>query len=166
MNLAHDLLIQARHLAGLDAGRPKQANLRRASSAAYYSLFHFLIWESARIVPKTPAGLRDRVCRTFHHNEMKQVCLPFSRGTLTPVVAALLHGPPSREIRSIAKIFVDLQEIRHNADYDLAAHFSRLETLQTIERSESAQAAWGRIRNSDEANVFLAALAFGARWAK
>ena len=45
----HDeLLEQARRLALLDRRRPKQANLRRAVSAAYYSLFHFLVDESCR----------------------------------------------------------------------------------------------------------------------
>jgi hypothetical protein len=40
---ADDLLQQARQLAQIDPRRPKQANLRRAVSAAYYALFHEVI---------------------------------------------------------------------------------------------------------------------------
>jgi uncharacterized protein (UPF0332 family) len=43
MALAEDLLEQARHLAKREPKRPKQASLRRAVSAAYYSLFHLLV---------------------------------------------------------------------------------------------------------------------------
>ncbi|GAB4215496.1 MAG: hypothetical protein OHK0013_41130 [Sandaracinaceae bacterium] len=43
MALHDDLLAQAARLARTDKNRPKQANLRRAASAAYYALFHLLI---------------------------------------------------------------------------------------------------------------------------
>jgi len=40
MSLHADLLDQAEQLAQLDPRRPKQANLRRSVSSAYYALFH------------------------------------------------------------------------------------------------------------------------------
>src|SRR5262245_43956452 len=43
MTLATDLLKQARSLCAASPRRPKQADLRRAVSTAYYSLFHALI---------------------------------------------------------------------------------------------------------------------------
>lgn len=43
-----DLLRQAERLAKLDPKRPRQANLRRAVSSAYYALFHFLVDQSCR----------------------------------------------------------------------------------------------------------------------
>jgi hypothetical protein len=97
---------------------------------------------------------------------MKNVCLPFSRGIPSTVVSALLDAPLTLQIRFVAKKFIDLQELRHAADYDLAARFSRSETLKNINDAEAAMAVWGDIRDSDEANVFLAALAFGGRWSK
>ncbi len=39
MTIARDLLLQGRYLAQQERGRPTQASLRRAVSAAYYSLF-------------------------------------------------------------------------------------------------------------------------------
>ena len=49
MSLHEDLLILAEHLAQLDARRPKQANLRRAVSSAYYAVS--LIFLHARGLP-------------------------------------------------------------------------------------------------------------------
>ena len=62
MSLATDLLDQASILSGLDPMEPKQASLRRAISAAYYSLFHLLIDDGARRVTANPL---IRVCNTF-----------------------------------------------------------------------------------------------------
>lgn len=44
--MTEDLLQQAVGLAKVDARRPKQANLRRAISAAYYALFHSVLANS------------------------------------------------------------------------------------------------------------------------
>ena len=69
-----DLIEQAEHLVYLDPGKPKQANLRRAVSAAYYALFHYLVLEACRTQmdnvrssPKDPIGCtkRQRGEKTF-----------------------------------------------------------------------------------------------------
>ena len=48
-----DLFSQAETLAKLDAKKPKQANLRRAVSSAYYAVFHYLVHEPvpSRLAP-------------------------------------------------------------------------------------------------------------------
>jgi hypothetical protein len=38
-----DLFAQAEMLAKVDATKPKQVNLRRAVSSAYYAVFHYLV---------------------------------------------------------------------------------------------------------------------------
>jgi hypothetical protein len=48
--LSGDLLAQARHLALKESKKPLQASLRRAVSAAYYSLFHFLVENATRFL--------------------------------------------------------------------------------------------------------------------
>ena len=42
-----DCWMQAVSLAKMDVKKPKQANLRRAISSAYYAVFHLLIDEAA-----------------------------------------------------------------------------------------------------------------------
>ncbi len=64
MSLASDLLDQASILADLDPMKPKQASLRRAISAAYYSVFHLLIDDGARRNTAN-AMLQTYVARSF-----------------------------------------------------------------------------------------------------
>ncbi len=68
-----ELLEQARHLANRRPRQPRQGDLRRAVSAAYYSLFHFLIDEACRyLLGSSPDDhtLRTILARAFLHAEM------------------------------------------------------------------------------------------------
>lgn len=69
-------------------------------------------------------------------------------------------------MRLVCSSFQLLQERRHSADYDTSATFTRVQAEASAGLAEDAFAAWQLIRSDDEANVFLAALLFGARWAK
>jgi hypothetical protein len=167
MGLAEDLLSQAPHLVALDPKRPKQASLRRAISTSYYAVFHLLTANAAlRFIPKRPVGLIPRVERAFSHSEMKQACFAFNRRPLVDPLRTLLDKSLSDELRSIAVAFIDLQEERHKADYDTGAVFSRPATLAILARADAVFANWRAIESTDEATVFLAALAFAARWSK
>ncbi|HEX4154150.1 MAG TPA: hypothetical protein VHY48_00930 [Acidobacteriaceae bacterium] len=167
MSLAHDLLLQAHLLASLDPRRPKQANLRRAVSAAYYALFHLLLEESSQALAGVRVtGLAPRVSRAFTHVDMRKACLAFiAQPPQAPLDGLLVH-PISHNLRLIAERFIKLQELRHSADYDTTTSFSKVETLALIGSTQIAFAAWRSIRTTDEASIFLAALAFGARWSK
>jgi uncharacterized protein (UPF0332 family) len=167
MGLAEDLLAQAHHLASLDRNRPKQANLRRAISSAYYSVFHLLVANAAlKFIPRRPAGLIPRVSRAFLHGEMKQACFAFKRTPLADPLNGLLGGVVSPDIEALATAFISLQEVRHIADYDTGTVFSRSGTLAIIAKAEATFSHWRSIEGTDEATVFLATLAFGARWSK
>ena len=161
-----DLLDIAHQLVSGQAGRPKQASLRRASSTAYYALFHFLVWKAVEHLPAKPTGLRERAARAFQHSQMKEVCQAFGRRSLPEPVSHLLPAGISAPLLLIAQTLVTLQERRHAADYDLSAHFVRSETLRDIADAERAMSAWRSLRNRDEANVFLAALTFSSKWNK
>jgi hypothetical protein len=103
-----DLLEQARIPAKLDVKKPKQANLRRAVSSAYYAVFHFLVHEAccAQIgTQHAQAAYRHVLGRAFVHGHM----------------------------------FVELQEKRHLADYDLTERFERSDVLSS--------GAWGLAEN-------------------
>jgi len=165
--LADDLLHQAYHLAAVDPAKPKQANLRRAISAAYYALFHRLIWDCAhRMSPKAPPHLSLRMTRAFVHVEMKQVCRSIVAGNPSEAVQELQPDGFSNQLRNVARIFVVMQEARHQADYDLAKIYSRTETVKLLNEVKIASAQWSAIRSRPEANVFLAALLFAGRWSK
>ncbi len=90
-----DLLDQAEALARLDVKKPKQANLRRAVSSAYYALFHFLVEEFCRAIVGSQheqVPYRDTLGRAFEHDTMKYACKSFEGGTLPANIARSLPG--------------------------------------------------------------------------
>ena len=162
-----DLLEQAGFLARREPRRPRQASLRRAISSAYYALFHMLASDATTLLPNQPAGLRQQARRVLSHSDMKSVCRQFSTGNianLTAETARLVVRHVEAEISAVAKAFVDLQEARHRADYDLASPFARLEAVSLIEKAKKALADWHRIRSKPNATLFLAALLLQKHW--
>ena len=166
MSLHADLLKQARQLAVREPRRPLQASLRRAVSASYYALFHLLVDEATRrmIAGRDRAALRHCLARAFGHAPMRKVAQQFSENSLSPKLDPGLDGQPLQpELVRVASAFLDLQEARHEADYDTAHRFTRREVLDLVDRAERAFADWSRVRRSIQADTFLTGLlAFGS----
>jgi hypothetical protein len=163
MALCDEFLKQSRALARR-RGRPSQINLRRATSAAYYAVFHLLIKEAVEsMIPAQPPGLRAKASRALPHADLKAVCKGF-QGLQHDRLATLLGGPIPPELRRISKTFVDLQEERHAADYDINLKLSQSAVLSSVANAENVFADWQLIRHTDQAKVFLAALVFGKGW--
>ncbi len=163
MALHQDLLRQARHLAKNEPRRPKQASLRRAISAAYYALFHLLIGEvtSRFVTGQDREAIRAGLGRALNHTTMKEA----SRETVKLNWGRMrqLHGIViPADLISVATAFVDLQQARHEADYDVVRTFTRQETLTLIDQVEQAMTAWNSVRRSIAADAYLSSLiAFG-----
>jgi uncharacterized protein (UPF0332 family) len=166
--LGRDLLVQARMLTQSEPRRPKQATLRRAVSTAYYGLFHFLIEESTALLLGTGpenAALRQLAGRAFIHGKMKSVCLEFLKANSQQVNFQLqpfwpkLNIGTNQGIQIIARTFIELQDERHTADYDLTVSFSRQDALNSITRAENAVVAWSRLRKTDPEICRLLAVA-------
>lgn len=169
MSYHSDLLEQARHLLELDTTRPRQANLRRAVSTAYYALFHLLINEAARGLASDDL-LRARISRAFTHTEMKDACKSF-KGTKLPEhvleacpqgVATIVPDP----LKSIAETFIDLQAEREEADYGINYRLTRSEARQLIERVGQAFSLWESVRSQPISKVFLASLLLWKKWGR
>jgi uncharacterized protein (UPF0332 family) len=155
--IGRDLIIQADELAKADPRRPKQATLRRSVSTAYYGLFHFLIEESALLLfGAAPADLpfRQLAARAFVHGKMRSVCLEFVKPNPQQVHVLLqpfwipLGIAPNQQARLIAQTFIDLQDDRHSADYDVSLVFSRQDALNSVTRAEAAVAAWRQMKSA------------------
>jgi hypothetical protein len=58
----------------------------------------------------------------------------------------------------VAEAFVDLQEARHGADYDLTLVYSRQEAEDLVRRFEGAFDSWKRCWGTSPANAYLVAL--------
>lgn len=161
MALHDDLLAQAERLARIDRRRPKQANLRRAVSSAYYALFHFLVDQSSRFLVSGPQreGLRHQLARGFDHGHMKKAAQAFAAPNAGQNPwRAVLGAAPSAALVEVALAFSALQEARHEADYDLARLFTRGEVEAFVARARDAFAHWGDVAGTAEGEAFLVAL--------
>ena len=161
VSLHADLLKQAKLFAGKEPRRPLQASLRRAVSASYYALFHLLVDEATKrmLSGRNRDALRDCLARAFSHDVMKQVAQQFSSNGLSPKLIPGLNGQTLQpQLVGIASSFVDLQQARHEADYDRARRFTRREVLDLVDQAEQAFADWKVVRKSIQADTFLAGL--------
>jgi hypothetical protein len=168
MGLHHDLVDQAEHLAGKEPRRPKQASLRRAASASYYAVFHLLVDDAVvgLVRGPNPDELRNLLRRAFDHGEMRRTCGAFSGGTLPENLAAALGGPVPADLRNVADAFLELQQARHEADYNLSRTFSRAEVRGLVAKARDAFHLWEAVRTSEAARLYLAALLTGERLRK
>lgn len=162
MSLHADLLRQAQHLANLEPRRPRQSSLRRAVSAAYYSLFHLLIDEATVMMfgrGGSKRRLRDVLARGFSHSSMAAACKSFEDGNLPASIASVLSPlPVPADLQTVAALFRQLQEERHRADYNRALPFAKSEVLNLLQDTARAVEAWQRVRSDDATRFFLMAL--------
>jgi uncharacterized protein (UPF0332 family) len=123
------LLDAAELLAHANTGRPVQAFLKRAVSTAYYAAFDALASECANTLISSDARRTTRawaqVYRALDHSVARSACQQ-----------AKQRGFPD-EIVVFADVFMQLQEARHEADYNPLSKFSRSEAVALIELSEA-----------------------------
>lgn len=151
MALADDLLATARQLAQLHERRPRQADLRRALSTAYYALFHGLAETAAnRLVGVTPQARRSlawsRVYRDLDHRNAKQACLRAEQFSV------------STDLLLFTTTFPDLQELRHQADYDPNVRFQHNFVVTRIDEAGQALAALQRVPKAEQLDFVTLAL--------
>ena len=109
---------------------PQEDSLRRATSTAYYAMFHALAISNANCLMGTSQDsitrhAWSRVYRGLEHRDAKR---NLQRNQL-------LFSQP---VRVFADTFVQLQAQRHNADYDPDQAFTLSATLNWIDRAEHA----------------------------
>jgi hypothetical protein len=162
-----DLFAQAETLARLDPRKPKQVNLRRAISSAYYAIFHYLIEESCCVqfgVSHVQAPFRNVIARAYTHGVMKAACTGFAGGTLKD---AVIKGLPRdatgyyvihQAIRGVGETLAEMQVRRNLADYDRSERFKRSDVLMLIESCKDAVAKFAALPMSDDKRFFLACL--------
>lgn len=159
-----DLFAQADLLLAVDPRKPKQANLRRAVSSAYYGLFHFLIEEATALVVGTSHAnkpLRQLVGRGFTHTAMKEACAEFGKGTPRDLLKPfwILYAVPScTPLQNLANIFVDLQQERHRSDYDMSRPMTQQEAALLVERARIAITEWQLLKKTQPALAQFCAL--------
>lgn len=162
MSLHGDLLTQAEELSKWDPKRPRQANLRRSVSSAYYSLFHLLSSEAGSAI-SIGSELRPLVQRALQHAVMRQACKSFGGGTLPTFLRAAAPAGLSENLKQLARIFIELQQARHEADYNVSKRFLRKEVQVLLSQARQAFEIW-LLLPKEEQQVFLLSLLLWKQW--
>jgi hypothetical protein len=66
-----------------------------------------------------------------------------------------LSTPIEPELVRVCNAFVDLQSLRHQAEYNIAKTFKRADVAIEVSRAKAAHQDWAQTRASDNATVFL-----------
>lgn len=119
-----ELLETARRLAQSRGARPRQSDLKRAISTAYYALFHEIARTNADRLIGVGANRADKAWRhtyrALNHGEAKNACAQLQN-----------LGFPAALVQ-VGQAFRTLQEQRHSADYDPTYRVSRADAQAAI----------------------------------
>ena len=166
MTLSFGLLEHADSLLkNVEDGVETDVCLRRAVSASYYALFHTFNGDAAALVaPQVDLKTNRRIQRWFEHAEMKRTCDRFPGEKLGQPLLGLIGPQASTELKTVCRSFIELQEARHSADYDLNYDLDRDKASEYVQTAMIAFTAWQRIANSAEANIFILSLLLWKNW--
>lgn len=124
------LLVTALRLANAARSRPRQSDLRKAVSSAYYALFHEIAKDASDLLVGVGRDRPDKAWRQAYraldHGFARNACRELRT----------LGFPPT--LQACGDAFVSLQQARHDADYDPTHRLSRSQALQAIALAERA----------------------------
>lgn len=150
--LADDLLEDARHLAARADIEMRTACMRRAISAACYSVFHLLVGDSFPIGCERPDE-RPRFGRMFDHRKMREAGFtPKDKNNPTLAESSIII---------IKQKFVQLQSDRHRAAYELDWNVAGIDAARAITLAQDVFVKWRSIRSEAVARHYLLSM-FGA----
>lgn len=147
-------------------GPPRQVNIRRAISAAYYGLFHATLSAAADQfigMTKRSSPLYALVYRAVDHRALRVLCEEVKKPTLSPRYQP--YQPSNGfgvNIVAFAVAVLELQEKRHEADYN---PMTRMKSLDAKLAIAAARAALRRFEREEalRRGAFLTLLLFPPR---
>lgn len=167
MNPDHLLEQAGRLIEGTTAGaEPRQVDLRRAISAAYYAVFHDVLAAAADefVGPAERGTPRYTLAyRSIDHRVLSRLCAEVKKSK--PSAQYQGYAPATgftREARSFAGYIVELQEKRHSADYDPSARFTMADGHFAIAIARRAIERFAGL-DPEERQIFLTLLLFPPR---
>lgn len=160
------LFEQADKLIAPPVGRPRQADIRRAISAAYYGIFHGVITKAVDQF----VGITNRdkahyglAYRSLSHSRLREVCNGIQKSTppskYRPYVPVAGFGS---DIIALADAVEVLQEKRHPADYDVMIRMNRSDAAVAIATARAALARLDKAPQQEQL-AFLSLLLFSPR---
>ena len=145
-------------------GRPDPAKLRRSISTAYYAVFSLLVEAGASTIGGPGSQnktLRGTLARLFQHSEMYEASAGFANSNPAERWKQCLGNQPiSQDLAAVAAKFRDLQQARHEADYDILKKTKKSDARKSVDDAIQAFDSWVNVKMTPEAKVFLLALLF------
>lgn len=143
------------------SGPPRQVDLRRAISSAYYGVFHFAMTALADELVGVTQRSSSRyvlVYRSIDHRTLKDICYDVTKPRPPQKYTPCL--PPNgfgADIQAFATATVELQEKRHRADYNPEPRFRTSEAKLAIGTARSAITRFGQA-SPEQQKAFLTLL--------
>jgi uncharacterized protein (UPF0332 family) len=153
-----------RLLTPTQVGAPRQVDIRRSISNAYYAVFHAILTEAADTfvgTTKRSSPIYVLCYRSIAHRSLRELCADVRKSTLPKKYSSYVPtnglGP---NIPTFASSVMELQEKRHTADYDPTFSAKISDARLTI---RTARAALRRFQTASiaERTAFLGILVFG-----
>jgi NAD(P)-dependent dehydrogenase (short-subunit alcohol dehydrogenase family) len=146
-------------------GAPRQADLRRAISAAYYGVFHFTLTAAADMVAgagSRSTSLYSLAYRSVDHARLRTLCRQLSEPRIPRDLLSYARTDGFGRIVDFAEVVAQLHELRSLADYDPSRRFllddARTAVADAREAIKSFEAA-----NTEQRRAFLTLLLFKPR---
>lgn len=149
----HDELLA--HALALVRTQPQsELNSRRAVSAAYYAVFHLLIFEATGHWDNV--ALRPTLGRAYDHALMRTTCNRIQDVREFPYTGE--KPQLVQQLKEIAQAFVRLQEDRHLADYDLTERLVHADAVRQVQAAESIFQTLRKIKTEQIVQEYLTLL--------
>jgi uncharacterized protein (UPF0332 family) len=165
LNPEHLISQAARLVEPPPAGPPRQVDVRRAISAAYYAVFHAILIAAAdTIIGRVHRGTPSYVLvyRSIDHKGVRTIC-DIAQRPPTQRYRPFVPDPGfGNDIHAFADATVALQEQRHTADYDPSGQFRTAHATRAIDLARTALRHW-EAASETERNLFLTLLLFPPR---
>lgn len=100
---------------------------------------------------------------------MREFCTSYRSWSSNPKKVpngAFAGQAPNADVAIVADVFVQLQEARHAADYDLSAPFDRAIAIQLLLLAEAADWKLDELKGSAELRAFLICLLLSRQLAR
>lgn len=148
------------------AGPPRQVDLRRAISSAYYGVFHATLAAAADEFVGATKRATPRytlVYRSVDHRAIRELCSEVKKSKPAGKYARFVpSGGFGGPLQAYAAALIELQEKRHSADYDPSLRVRTSDALVAIRTARTALRRFGRA-HAAERKAFLSLLLFQPR---
>lgn len=147
-------------------GAPRQADLRRAISSAYFGLFHAVVTEAADDFAGKTRRHTPRyalVYRSIDHRSLRGICEAIIKPKLP--VKYFKYEPKGGfgpDLIALATAVTELQEKRHMADYDPLFRVRMSDAVLAVATGRSALVRFRRVSHPRR-KAFLSLLVFSPR---